>query len=292
LRIEFADVEGFLGIRGVSTSVVTAGGGAASGYAFKQGERYLVYATKERGGTGLVTGTCSRTRLLADAREDLQFLETLSASGTPRAHVFGTITHWERDLATEQPIDYGPVRDVLITVHTVGGAVDAWTDARGRYDVSVAPGSYEVTARPPAGFSQHGLRQTIELRDARACFAADFGVRFDGGIRGSVRRSSGGPAERATVEIMAAEAARKTGNIETLRAVADASGNTNSTKCHQGATSSGLISCAEWTPKSYFQRRFIPARRQRNWRQSFASMAASSANSNRSYYLRPDLRTD
>ena len=180
---------------------------------------------RDREGAGLVTGTCSRTRLLTDAGEDLEFLETLSAPGHARAYVYGTITHWERNLATGAPVDQGPVPDVLVTVHTVGTAVDAWTDARGRYELTVPAGKYEVTARPPAGFSPDGLHQTIELRDARACFAADFGVRFDGRIRGTVRRSSGEPAERATVEIMAAEAVGKTGNIETLRASADASGN-------------------------------------------------------------------
>ena len=73
---------------------------------------------RDREGAGLVTGTCSRTRLLADAGEDLEFLETLSAPGHASAHVYGTITHWERNLATGAPVDHGPVPDVLVTVHT------------------------------------------------------------------------------------------------------------------------------------------------------------------------------
>ena len=81
---------------------------------------------RDREGAGLVTGTCSRTRLLADAGEDLEFLETLSAPGHASAHVYGTITHWERNLATGAPVDHGPVPDVLVTVHTVGTAVDTF----------------------------------------------------------------------------------------------------------------------------------------------------------------------
>lgn len=225
VRVAFASVQGFRGIHGATVDVVTAGSGPACGYDFKQGERYLVYATRDTDGARLVTGRCSRTRLLTDAGEDLQFLATLFSSVDAQARVYGTITHWERNPATGAAVDYGPVPDVLVTVHTMGSTVDVSTDARGRYELTVPPGTYEVTARPPAGFSPDGLHQTIELRDARACFATDFSVRFDGRIRGTVRRSSGEPAERAAVEMMALETVGKTGYTETLRTLADASGN-------------------------------------------------------------------
>jgi hypothetical protein len=52
VRVEFAEVGTFFGIEASTVSVVTAGGGAACGYGFKQGERYLVYATRVADGTG------------------------------------------------------------------------------------------------------------------------------------------------------------------------------------------------------------------------------------------------
>ncbi len=224
VRVEFAAVVGFRGIQESTVSVVTAGSGPACGYEFKQGERYLVYASRNTDGTGLVTGMCSRTRLLADASDDLQFLQTLSAPGKTRARVYGTISHWERDLATGQPRENGLVPDVLVIVRSPGNAFEAWTDARGRYEVTVPLGKYEVIAQPSAPFSARYLQQTIELLDPRACFVVNFVVQFDGRIRGVVRQSSGEPAEGVSVEVMAAEAVGKTGNIQTLRASSDVGG--------------------------------------------------------------------
>lgn len=196
IRVDFTAVVAFRGIQASTVSVLTAGSGPTCGYEFKQGERYMVYATRTTDGTGLVTGICSRTRLLADAGEDLRFLQTLSGPSQTRARVFGTMTHWERDLATGQPREYGPVPDAPISVRGPASAFEARTDARGRYEVTVPPGKYEVTAFPPASFSAKHLQQTVELRDARACFAVDFGVQFDGRIRGAVLKSMTLPPAR------------------------------------------------------------------------------------------------
>ncbi|CAN5649968.1 hypothetical protein BH23ACI1_BH23ACI1_31630 [soil metagenome] len=225
LRVEFVEVLAFRGIQGVTTaSILTAGSGPACGYTFQQGERYIVYASRAADRTGLVTGICSRTRLLTDAGDDLSFLQTLSVPGQTRARVYGTITHWERDFATGEPREHGPVPDVLVSVRGLASAFDALTDTRGRYEVTVPPGKYEVTAFPPPAFSARHLQQTVELRDPRACFVADFSVRFDGRIRGVVRQSSGEPAAGVAVEVMAAESVGKSGNIQTLRALSDAGG--------------------------------------------------------------------
>ena len=88
--------------------------------------------------------------------------------------------------------------------------------------MTVPPGKYEITVFPPAAFSAGYVQQTVELRDARGCFVADFAVRFDGRIRGAVRQSSGEPAEGVAVELMASDAVRKPGNIQTLRVLSDA----------------------------------------------------------------------
>lgn len=234
VRVEFTAVVGYLGIQASSANVLTAGSGAACGYEFERGKRYLVYATHATNGTGLVTGICSRTRLLADADDDLRFLGALSEPSPTRARVYGTITHWERDLATGQPQGHGPVPDVFVTIRGPGGAFYASTDSRGRYEVTVPPGKYEVTARPPAGFSTRHLQQTIELRDTRACFVAGFAVRFDGRIRGVLRHSSGEPAQGVSVEVMAADSVGRTGFVPTLRASTDAEGRFEFTEVSPG----------------------------------------------------------
>jgi hypothetical protein len=205
LRVDFVDVQGYRAVQGTSISVLTPGSGASCGYAFKQGQRYLVYAMRQANGTELVTGICSRTRPIAEADEDLRFLQTLGTSRSSRSRVYGTINHWERNLSSGQPRDYGPVADVFVSVSGSAGTFGASTDDRGRYEVAVPPGKYEVQVLPPAAYSERYLRRSIEVSDVRACALADFSVRFDGRIRGFVRQSTGEPSASVSVQVMAAE---------------------------------------------------------------------------------------
>jgi hypothetical protein len=224
VRVEFASVEGFRGIPSSPVSVVTAGSGPACGYEFRQGGRYLVYASRTADGRGFETSICSRTRSVADAGEDLRFLQTLSAPSGDRAWIYGTIGHWERDLETGTAHDVGPVSDVLVTAGALGHAFTTRTDGRGRYEFRVPPGRYELSASPPAGFSANLGRYTADLPDPRACFAADFGLRFDGRVKGIVRRASGEPAQGVSVELIATGVLGKAGFVQTLRAVSDMKG--------------------------------------------------------------------
>ena len=219
VRVEFSSVVAFRGIQ-ASTVSVLYGGQRCCVWLHVQGGRTLPGVCKPG---GRWHGARSRHLLPNAAARRRRRRSSFSADAfdteRTRARVYGTITHWERDLATGEPRDHGPVPGVLVTVRGPGSAFDASTDARGRYEVTVPPGKYEITAMPPAGFSTRYLKQTTELRDARACFVADFGVQFDGRIRGVVRQSSGEPAEGVSVEVMAVEAVGKTGYIQTLQAV-------------------------------------------------------------------------
>jgi hypothetical protein len=227
VRVEFTDVVAYRGIQTPTVSVITAGTGPACGYAFTPGKRYLVYANRTKDGKGLVTGICSRTRLLQDADEDLRFLQTLS---TPRkdARLYGTISHSERDPTTtgggEPRWRRVAVPDVLVAARGPRYTSDAWTDAQGRYELALPPGTYEITASPPSGFSTRYLQQTVELKDARGCFVSDFNVWLDVSIHGVVRHSSGEPAVGVDVEVMAAEDVGKSGYIQTRREATDVAG--------------------------------------------------------------------
>jgi hypothetical protein len=257
IRVGFSGVVGYRGIATAVATVLTAGSEPACGYRFKQGERYLVYATRSDDGSGFVTGICSRTRLVADAGEDLDFLETLARPGTARARIFGTITHWERDLATLQPLEHGPVEGVLVTVRGLANA-DASTDALGHYEVAVPPGDYEITAWPRAGFSARGLVQTARLPDARACFVADFGVTFDGRIRGIVRQSTGEPAAGVPIEAMAADGVRRSGVIEVIRTSTDPGGRFEFTDVGPGRYVVGVDLTRRMDAKVVFPTTFHP----------------------------------
>jgi hypothetical protein len=223
VRVVFEDVVGFRGVSTPAVSVVTAGSGPACGYEFNVGERYLVYARQAKDGSGLVTGICSRTRPIAQAEDDLRFLQTLSTSRHTSARLYGAVDHRERDPATGEWRAV-PVPNVLVAARGVQGAIDAWTDAHGRYELRLPAGSYEITAFPPPAFSARGLQRTVELRDNRGCFVADFELRLDLRVSGTVRQAAGEPAVDVVVEMMPAEDVGNTGYTRTQRARTDGSG--------------------------------------------------------------------
>jgi hypothetical protein len=258
VRVDFAEVHGFRGLQAATVSVLTAGSGPACGYAFKKGERYLVYARRQADGKELVTGICSRTRLLAEADEDLRFLQTLSDSSRAGARVYGTINHWERNLSSGEPKDYGPVSDVFVGVVGAGGTFSASTDDRGQYELTVPPGKYEITVLPPAMYSARYLRQPLELPDMRACVVANFGVQFDGRIRGAVRQSSGEPAGNVSVQVMSAEDVGKSGNVQTISVQTDAGGSFEFLDVSPGRYVVGVDLTRRMDPRVVFPTTFHP----------------------------------
>jgi 5-hydroxyisourate hydrolase-like protein (transthyretin family) len=225
VRVEFEEAIGFRGVDGETQSVVTSvADGASCGYGFKPGERYVVYAYRSKPGEPLRTGICSRTRPIAQAAEDLLFFKTLS--GTPgNARVFGSITHSEFNLATRDVRNYGPVPNVRLTLRSAVATFQATTDAAGRYELhGVTPATYQLTVEAPPEFSAADLEKTLQLTDSRGCAEADFVLRFDGRVRGSIRTSTGGPAANVRVQLMPIEFVGTSDLIETIDATTDAAG--------------------------------------------------------------------
>jgi hypothetical protein len=79
IMVTFELQEVWKGPEGPQLTLVTASNSAACGYAFTQGESYLVYADVQ--GNQLRTNLCTRTTLLALANSDLEAL----GPGTPVA---------------------------------------------------------------------------------------------------------------------------------------------------------------------------------------------------------------
>ena len=214
---------GFRGIEGATAEVLTGMGGGDCGYAFKAGERYLVYAYRNQEGR-LATGICSRTRPIAEAAEDLTFIDRLRTAPAG-ARVSGTITHWERNLAGDTPREYGPVADVHVQLRGQGAALEARTDEQGRYEITgIRPGKYELQVFPPAVFSSKYIRSDVNLADARACAVASFSIHFDGRVSGVVRSMSGQPAAGVTLQLMASQRADPRRPADMITATTDAAG--------------------------------------------------------------------
>lgn len=261
VRVEFADVETFLGPRTPATSVFTMREESLCGYSFEEGERYVVYAHRSADGT-FGASICSRTRPLSEAGDDLRFLRTLAGQPPARARISGTVKHWERDLARDEPTDGGPVPNALITLRGVSKTFHATTDRRGRYDVLVPPDRYEIdaTAAAPLVPLFRGP-QSVTLPDPRACFVADFLFSFGGRISGAVRLASGEPAVGVDVQLVAASDAGKigkTGDIHTLRERSDSSGRFEFTELPSGRYLVGIDLTRETDRELMFPPTFHP----------------------------------
>ena len=129
--VRFAVERGFRGVDAATAEAVTGMGGGDCGYPFKTGERYLVYAYRNQEGR-LATGICSRTRPLAEADEDLAFIQGLRTAPSG-ARVSGTIRYWERDLATTISLSDGEA-----SWRQVAGGIT--TDQQGRFSFAVYEG--------------------------------------------------------------------------------------------------------------------------------------------------------
>jgi hypothetical protein len=222
--VGFSIERAFRGVQGAAVNIDTGMGGGDCGYSFKAGEQYLVYAYRTAEGSRLGTGICSRTRPIANADEDLRYIEGMPASGSG-ARVYGSVTHRERNLATGASRDYGPVPFIHLLLRGSAGAVDAQTDQRGRYEIGgIAPGVYDLQVVPPAAFSPKYLERKIELRDARACAVADFQVHYDGRISGVVLAADGHPAAGLSLEVIAVERTGASGLVPTLTGKTDSGG--------------------------------------------------------------------
>lgn len=189
-------------------------------YMFRAGEQYLVFANESDG--ALVVSACSRTRRLADAKEDLEYLRSLSTKA-PVSRVFGRITERSRHPAEPQDVEYGPMANVRVSISGDGFARDVMTDDDGRYEVTNVPvGKVDIKVDVP--FSVSPREGDWQIRDRRGCIAADFVVSPVATATGRVVDADGKPIGGVAVDAVAAELAGHVPNEMHPRAISDAHG--------------------------------------------------------------------
>ena len=156
------EVEGEVEIR-------TGAGGGDCGYRFEKGETYLVYA--HGNGVTLSTSICTRTKKLAMASEDLQYIKTaLQSAATGR--IYGTVRRQHSGTG-------GPDRVAAGYKVTLSNDKQSWTsvaNADGRFEFTGIPaGTYGIALGTSGTEQAYGPRE-VTLADPRACVVADFSV--------------------------------------------------------------------------------------------------------------------
>ena len=195
LKTRFRVSEQFRGAASKQIELVT--GSTSCDVFFKTGQDWLIYAFPAWNGVGLTTGTCSRSRLLKDAGNDLDYLRNVYSQKSDRGRVYGTLLSPGTSTLT-------PVAGALVSLGYTGRSwtvASAVTDAGGNYEMRAYPGSYVLTATLPRGFA---LRHEpiVNLRDGRGCAKETLLVARTSDVTGYVVDHSGSPIPNLTIELM------------------------------------------------------------------------------------------
>lgn len=129
------------------------------GVDFQPGETYLVYANSDEETNTLETGSCTRTRRLTDAGEDLAYLYFYKDRKNPAARLEGFAT-FDPLYQVHQAMRRDPERidlpapGVTVELKSPSGMRYTTTDAFGRFVFDgLEPGAHQVTAYA-AGFPE------------------------------------------------------------------------------------------------------------------------------------------
>jgi hypothetical protein len=119
---------------------VVSGDGTDCDWNFVKGETYLVYATEHAG--VLLTHECTRTRALAEAGEDVRYLDNLAAH-RPQVLVYGDVFRGMRE-PDGSLARYALSERLEVVATSNRGRQSVTTDQWGPYQIVLAPGEYEL----------------------------------------------------------------------------------------------------------------------------------------------------
>lgn len=136
------------------------------GYKFSVGERYLVYAFYRDSSGMWGAGACGRTRPLAEANEDLEYLQSLPEGSGGR--LYGSFTGIDSDRKV-------PLVGVLVTVEGESQSYTTTTDVNEQYEISgIIPGEYQVSFKVMEGTNEFdGYMRRAYVYD-RGCSRLNF----------------------------------------------------------------------------------------------------------------------
>jgi hypothetical protein len=145
-QVKISVEESFRGVVGNEVVLLT-GMGSCDVY-FKVGQQYLVYAQKSSIENRLTTSTCTRTRLLSEASEDLSYLRNLSQ--TPQgAMILGKVQRLRR---LDGVGKFDPMIGIRVTVENTDKKMELVSNGEGEFVAKgLKPGTYNVSIDLPKG---------------------------------------------------------------------------------------------------------------------------------------------
>lgn len=185
--------------------VITAADGAACGFDFKIGLRYLIFASRGGFDHRLTVSICSATRLFEPSGDSEQFLVSL---GRPAkgGRVFGSVSRTMLSFGYDDGHVGTSSMDAQVLLRGPSGTFET-TARSGLYEFTgLAHGSYEVEVVEPEGYNTRVAKYTLEIPNERACARRLFWLAPAGRIAGRLVDATGRPMRRRPVEVTRADA--------------------------------------------------------------------------------------
>src|SRR5687768_4855416 len=172
------------------------------GFFFNEGERYLVYARRNHNKLD-VRHRNTRTRLLSEAAEDLEYIRGLS-SAEPGARVFGQVTQLTRIIKKETSHLSEPLPNIKVFIVGKDERREVVTDSEGRYEFKrLKAGTYRVQAEVPA-YLKHEERP-LRVKGPE-CVPVNISAMRTAEIAGRVLDPDGKPVANVPITLVSADA--------------------------------------------------------------------------------------
>jgi hypothetical protein len=195
------------GVEDAYVEVLTGGGGGDCGYDFERGGRYVVYASSDEKKQRLYTTICSRTQPVAEAGEDLRYIDGLSQGPPSGGTIYGRVLkqRWEKNDDGGDRLASVPVAGVKIEAAGKGRTFRAETDAEGRYRFpDLSAGEYKLKINLPETLTVNLPERKLRVSE-RGCAVASFYTEENGRLSGRVFDAAGRPAAKVSLQLSTAE---------------------------------------------------------------------------------------
>lgn len=197
---KFSVEEKFSGTPNKETEVATGLGAADCGYPFVIGASYLVYAYRDEKDDRLYTSSCTRTKRIASASEDLQYLRGLGSA--PRTVTISGKVQRHLSYAENYAQANVPMEGALLSVERASETKEVRTDASGRFEVTgFAPGSLKLRLHLPDELTAYRSERVLKF-ESGGCASEVFYVVDNGRISGRVLDAEGNPVSGLGVVIL------------------------------------------------------------------------------------------
>lgn len=198
---QFAVDKAFRGVEGPTVEIITNPNGASCGYNFIQGQRYFVYAGRDRNGK-LTQHLCDPTVPLDKAARDLAYAEQVMRGEVKGAWIVGAVVKHERS----SYVDYGtksPLAGIEVMLEEAYPApkflAQTVTNSDGVYEFrGLGAGNYRVRAAYPVGpreWSSNGKpkEHTVSITEGVRCESESFSLTNSGTLSGRLVTPEGSP---------------------------------------------------------------------------------------------------